>query len=192
MKKIIIITVIFVLTMSLVSLLIKNNTFSVNGADNADYFEGLGIHRFEDKFKAPDFSLKNLEGEAVNLENLKGKIVFLNFWATWCPACRDEMPSMEKLYTKFKDKDFIMLAVNLREKPKTVRSFKEEYRLNFPILLDTDGSVSYRYGVRSIPATFLIDREGHLIGRAVGARDWASDLAFNLINQLTSQPALAN
>jgi peroxiredoxin len=99
---------------------------------------------------------------------------------------------MEKLYTKFKDKDFIMLAVNLREKPKTVRSFKEEYRLNFPILLDTDGSVSYRYGVRSIPATFLIDREGHLIGRAVGARDWASDLAFNLINQLTSQPALAN
>jgi peroxiredoxin len=128
----------------------------------------------------------------VNLENLKGKIVFLNFWATWCPACRDEMPSMEKLYTKFKDKDFIMLAVNLREKPKTVRSFKEEYRLNFPILLDTDGSVSYRYGVRSIPATFLIDREGHLIGRAVGARDWASDLAFNLINQLTSQPALAN
>ncbi len=192
MKKIIIITVIFVLTMSLVSLLIKNSPFSVNGDDNADYFEGLGIHRFEDKFKAPDFLLKNLEGEVVNLENLKGKIVFLNFWATWCPACRDEMPSMEKLYTKFKDKDFIMLAVNLREKPKTVSSFKEEYRLNFLILLDTDGSVSYRYGVRAIPATFLIDREGHLIGRALGARDWASVQAIALVDQLVNESAAVN
>ena len=192
MKKIIIITVIFVLTMSLVSLLIKNSPFSVNGDDNADYFEGLGIHRFEDKFKAPDFSLKNLKGEVVNLENLKGKIVFLNFWATWCPACRDEMPSMEKLYTKFKDKDFIMLAVNLREKPKTVSSFKEEYRLNFLILLDTDGLVSYRYGVRAIPATFLVDREGYLIGRAVGARDWASAQAMALVDQLVNEPAAVN
>ena len=192
MKKIIIIIIIFVSTMGLVNLLTKNNTFSVNGDDNVDYLDALGIHRFEDNFKAPDFSLKNLKGEVVNLENLKGKVVFLNFWATWCPPCRDEMPSMEKLYTKFKDKDFIMLAVNLREKPKTVRSFKEEYRLNFPILLDTDGSVSYLYGVRSIPATFLIDREGHLIGRAIGARDWASAQAIALVDQLVNESAGVN
>lgn len=192
MKKIIIITVIFALTMGLVSLLTKNSPFSVNGAENGDYFEGLGIYRFEDNFKAPTFSLKNLKGDEVNLENLKGKIVFVNFWATWCPPCRDEMPSMEKLYTKFKDKDFIMLAVNLREKPKKVRSFKEEYGLSFTILLDTDGSVSKRYGVRAIPATFLIDREGYLIGRAIGARDWASTQAIALVDQLVNEPAAVN
>jgi len=94
------------------------------------------------------------------------------------------MPSMEKLYTEFKDRDFTMLAVDLREGTKKVRAFKERFKLNFPILLDYDGRVGLRYGVRSIPTTYLIDREGYVIGGALGARDWASKEVFELINQL--------
>jgi peroxiredoxin len=148
------------------------------------FWGDLGIVRIDEKFTAPSFTLKDLNGEEVKLEDHRGKIVFLNFWATWCPPCRDEMPSMEKLYTEFKDRDFTMLAVDLREGTKKVRAFKERFKLNFPILLDYDGRVGLRYGVRSIPTTYLIDREGYVIGGALGARDWASKEAFELINQL--------
>jgi len=148
------------------------------------FWGDLGIVRIDGKFTAPSFTLKDLNGEEVKLEDHRGKIVFLNFWATWCPPCRDEMPSMEKLYTEFKDRDFTMLAVDLREGTKKVRAFKERFKLNFPILLDYDGRVGLRYGVRSIPTTYLIDREGYVIGGALGARDWASKEVFELINQL--------
>jgi peroxiredoxin len=148
--------------------------------------EELGIVKINDKIKAPGFELKDLNGTVVRLEDLKGKVVFLNFWATWCPPCRDEMPSMEKLYTKFKGEDFTIVAIDLRESPKKVRAFKKRYRLNFPILLDTDGMTGLTYGVRSIPTTYLVDKEGHVIGGALGARDWASTEAFKLIEQLVN------
>jgi peroxiredoxin len=148
------------------------------------YMDALGIFRFDEKIKAPNFILKNLRGSEVELADLEGKIVFLNFWATWCPPCRTEMPSMQKLYDEFKDEDFVMLAIDLREKVKKVRSFKERLRLNFPILIDSDGVVSLTYGVRSIPATYLVDREGFLIGGALGARDWASEDSFGLFKKL--------
>jgi peroxiredoxin len=94
------------------------------------------------------------------------------------------MPSMEKLYTEFKDRDFRMLAVDLREGAKKVRAFKEKFKLNFPILLDSDGSVGSMYGVRSIPTTYLIDRRGNVIGGALGARNWASKEAFEFFDHL--------
>jgi peroxiredoxin len=144
----------------------------------------LGIVRIDEKLTAPSFRLKDLNGKEVKLEDHRGKIVFLNFWATWCPPCRDEMPSMEKLYTEFKDRDFTILAVDLQEGTRKVRAFKEKFKLNFPILLDSDGRVGSRYVVRSIPTTYLIDREGYIIGAAWGARDWASKEAFELIDHL--------
>ncbi|HIE26377.1 TPA: TlpA family protein disulfide reductase, partial [Candidatus Poribacteria bacterium] len=105
-------------------------------------------------------------------------------WATWCPPCRKEMPSMEKLYQKFKDRDFVMLAVDLKESREKVKKFMEDYKLNFPALLDSKGKVGNIYSVWSIPTTYLIGRSGRIIGKAVGARDWASEDAFNLIEEL--------
>jgi peroxiredoxin len=163
----------------LISLLLPNRIH----ADN-HFWGGLMIVKIDEKVTAPSFTLKDLSGKEVKLEDHRGKIVFLNFWATWCPPCRDEMPSMEKLYTEFKDRDFRMLAVDLREGAKKVRAFKKKFKLNFPILLDSDGSVGSMYGVRSIPTTYLIDREGHVIGGALGARDWASKEAFELFDHL--------
>ena len=164
---------------SLQSLILANRTHAEN-----HFWNDLGIVKIDEKLTAPSFRLKDLNGKEVKLEDYRGKIVFLNFWATWCQPCRTEMPSMEKLYTEFKDRDFTMLAVDLQEGTKKVRTFKEKFKLNFPILLDSDGRVSLRYGVRSIPTTFLIDRAGHVIGGALGARDWASKEAFELIDHL--------
>ena len=114
----------------------------------------------------------------------RSKVVFLNFWASWCLPCRAEMPSMEKLYNKFKNSDFAILAVNLGEGKEQVKAFKELYSLNFPILLDADSSVGSIYGAISIPTSYLIDRDGYMIGGALGPRDWASEEAFELVNSL--------
>lgn len=159
-------------------------------SDQADadihYMGELGIIKLDERIKAPDFALKDLNGKELKLKDFRGKIVFLNFWATWCPPCRAEMPSMERLYSEFKDKDLAVLAVDLRESAKKVQAFKEKYDLNFPILLDSDGTIGLTYGIRSIPTTYLVDKEGYIIGGALGARDWASAEAFGLINQLLS------
>jgi peroxiredoxin len=151
---------------------------------DSHFWGALAIVKFDEKLAAPSFTLKDLNGKEVKLEDHRGKIIFLNFWATWCPPCRDEMPSMEKLYTEFKKRGFTMLAVDLREGAKKVRAFKERFKLNFPILLDSDGEVALKYGVFSIPTTYLIDREGHVIGGTLGARDWASKEAFELFDHL--------
>ena len=95
---------------------------------------------------------------------------------------------MEKLYRESKDKDFTLLAIDLREDGRKVKTFKEESGLSFPILLDSDGSVGLDYRVTSIPTTYIVDREGYLIGVALGARDWSSPEAFGLINQLLGTP----
>ncbi len=158
--------------------------FNDRAAGNTDYMKALSIIKPDKRIKAQKFILRDLSGTKVSLEDHRGKIVFLNFWATWCPPCRIEMPSMEKLYTHFKDNDFTMLAINIRERIRQVKAFKKKFKLNFPILLDSDGKVATAYAARRIPVTYLIDREGYLIGTVLGARDWASRDAFALIEEL--------
>ena len=148
------------------------------------YMEALALIKFGEKIKAPNFIIKELNGNTVSLEDYRGKIVFLNFWATWCPPCRAEMPSMEKLHIQFKNEDFAILAIDLQENAGKVKAFKQQYELSFPILLDSDGSVSAAYGVMSIPTTYLVDRNGYLLGGALGPRDWANADAFVLFNHL--------
>ena len=148
------------------------------------FIESLTLIRFDEKVKAQNFALKDLNGNEVHLEDYREKIIFLNFWTTWCPACLVEMPSMEKLYRKFKNNDFVILAVDMQEDLETVKKFKAKFKLSFPILLDEEGVVASYYGVRAIPATYFIDRAGYLYAAAMGARDWASEDAFLLIKHL--------
>ena len=169
---------------SLVFLLVDSSFSANQTAADGHFMKELGIIEFEEKIEAPDFRLKDLNGHEVTLKDHRGKIVFLNFWATWCPPCREEMPSMEKLYSEFRDKDFIMLAIDLRENAEKVKRFKEKLKVNFPILLDIDGRVGLDYAIRAIPSTYLVDREGYIIGGALGPRDWASQEAFQLFNHL--------
>lgn len=131
-----------------------------------------------------NFKLENLNGIEVELSDYHGKVVFLNFWATWCGPCRYEMPSMEKLYNEFKEAGLEILAINLGETAPVVKEFMEEYNLSFPALLDKDNSVAQVYGVRSIPTTYLIDRDGHILGMAVGAREWDSNALRKLFREI--------
>jgi len=110
---------------------------------------------------APNFQLPDLNGHLVALSDLHGKVVLLNFWATWCGPCRVEMPSMEQLYRTFSRKDFEILAVSIDVQGVAVtRPFQQEYHLTFPILHDADYRVGLTYGARTLPMTFLVDRQG--------------------------------
>ncbi|MDR2313289.1 MAG: TlpA family protein disulfide reductase [Spirochaetaceae bacterium] len=120
----------------------------------------------------PDFSLPLLEGGNISLSALKGKVVLLNFWATWCPPCRAEMPSMETLYRRFKNRNFEILAVDFAERPADVQRFVRSNNYSFPVALDSSGKVSGLYGVRSIPTTYILDRDGRIIHRMAGSLDW--------------------
>jgi len=122
---------------------------------------------------AQDFALPTLRGDYVKLSDYRGKVVFLNIWATWCPPCREEMPSMESLYQRLKGRDFEMLAVSIdREGEKVVRPFAAKYGLTFPVLLDPNSKTSRLYGLTGIPESFIIDKNGVVIHKIIGAQHW--------------------
>ena len=136
-------------------------------------FRGTRIRIFDQPIKPTDFSLPFLNSETnTTLSAHKGKVVFLNFWATWCPPCRAEMPSMEVLYQHFKDQGLEMLAINGGEDPAMVEKFINDNHYTFPVLSDRRNRISTLYGVTGIPTTFIIDRQGMIIGRLVGAIYW--------------------
>jgi len=123
---------------------------------------------------APDFTLTDLDGSTVSLKDFRGQVVFLNFWATWCGPCRAEMPDIETLHRKYRDRGVIVLGVDLRETRETVRAFVEEGGYTWTFLLDTTGGVGTRYGVRGIPSSFFVDRQGVIRAVAVGTMTGAA------------------
>jgi peroxiredoxin len=134
---------------------------------------------------APEFSLADLQGNAVRLANFRGRVVFLNVWATWCAPCREEMPSMESVSRQLQGPDFVMLAVSADEEGReVVDRFVREYRLTFPVLLDPELQIASRYKVTGYPETFLIDRNGRVVGHEIGPRDWASPAAVGALETL--------
>jgi peroxiredoxin len=153
----------------------------------ADPMQALGLQAPNEAVAAPEFSLSDLAGKKVQLKALRGNLVFLNFFATWCGPCREEMPGMERLFRTHQDKGLVVLAVNMEESAKTVRPFVQQLKLSFPIVLDTEGAVTRDYGVRALPVSFLIGRDGHIRWRAIGGRDWESAQARKLFAQLVAE-----
>jgi|SRR5688572_5562749 peroxiredoxin len=134
---------------------------------------------------APDFQLRDLEGRLVTLSDFRGKVVLLNFWATWCGPCRVEMPAMEQLYRTFPRKDFEILAVSTDAQGEVVtRPFQKKNHLTFPILHDDGYLVGLTYGARSLPMTFMVDRQGVIRHQIFGARDWGAAEARQLVQML--------
>ena len=137
---------------------------------------------------APNFQLWDLSNKPQSLADYKGTVVLVNFWATWCEPCKVEMPAMEQLYQEFKRKDFEILAVSTdAEGPAVTRPFRDELGLTFPILHDSDFRVGLTYGARTLPISFLVDRQGIVTHRIFGARDWYSTEAMQLIRTLVSK-----
>ena len=136
---------------------------------------------------APDFAVTDLAGRAVRLSALRGSVVVLNLWATWCPPCRDEMPSMQRLYTRLHGKRFELLAVSQDEDGKSaVEPFVKELGLSFPVLVDPERQVGERYGVWGYPETFVIDRNGYVVERVIGPREWDSPEQVKALEALIS------
>jgi cytochrome c biogenesis protein CcmG/thiol:disulfide interchange protein DsbE len=111
-------------------------------------------------FAAPDFTLETQDGGTISLADLRGQVVLVNFWATWCPPCRAEMPDIQQVYDRYREQGFTVLAVNQQEGEAQVAPFADQMGLTFPILMDRDGSVSARYRVNGLPSTFFVDRDG--------------------------------
>lgn len=122
---------------------------------------------------APDFVAQDLKGQAVKLSQHRGKVVFLNLWTTWCPPCREEMPAMQRLAKKLAGEGFVMLAVSEDDEAGKVQAFVDEMNLDFPVLIDSTGTVGRLYGITGYPETFIIDREGKQVARFIGPRDWS-------------------
>ena len=119
-------------------------------------------------FTAPGLTLQTLDGETITLSDLHGQAVLINFWASWCPPCRNEMPAIQQVYEEYRDEGFIVLAVNSQEQDARVAAFAEPLGLTFPILIDRDGSVFDDYQVAALPTTFFVDRAGVIRGVTTG------------------------
>ncbi len=136
---------------------------------------------------APDFSLLDLSGKELKLSGFRGKVVLLNFFATWCTSCVWEMPEMETLYRAYKEKGFTILAVSLDfYGPEKVKRFAEKIDLTFPIVMDTNKEVARKYGLRGPPVSYLINRKGNIVGAVFGPTSWSDQRAFMIVEHFLS------
>lgn len=142
------------------------------------------ITAIDEKPPAPDFKLKDMDGNEVSLRSLRGKPVIINFWATWCPPCRKEIPAMNRAWHKIKDKGVAMVAIDIGEDEGTVFAFQANYAMDFTILLDESGEEIRKWPVRGVPTTFILDPEGRVVYRATGAREWDDDALLQKILDL--------
>lgn len=156
------------------------------------YFQKIRVHKPAKEFvpvgvglPAPDFTFPDLSGKEVSLSQYKGKVVFINVWATWCPTCVWEMPSMEKLYQRYKGQDFEMLAVSIDILgAQVVAPFMKKYNLSFFALLDTKRKMWKLYGLTGVPETFIVDKKGIIVHKQIGSIDWAQDSVFKFFDRL--------
>ena len=153
-------------------------------ANIGNAFAQAGLPMLDEKQPAKDFTLKLVDGGTVRLSSLKGKVVFLNFWATWCPPCRIEMPSMEALYQHFRNSGLEFVAVDIGEDKNYVAAFIKRMNINFPVALDEDSSVAENYGISVIPTTFIVGKDGNIIIEKTGSRDWHTPEIINAFDLL--------
>ncbi|MGE7674286.1 peroxiredoxin family protein [Lysinibacillus sp. NPDC094403] len=166
-----------------------NEKETVKTAETAKKTESASTNEKEDttyqvEYVAPDFELKTLKGETVRLSDYVGKKVILNFWATWCPPCKEEVPHMQKIYEEYKNQGIEILAVNVTNKDKgeeAVAQFVKEHGLTFEVLLDEEGFVGSKYQVFTLPTTYMIDTKGNMIDIIEGPMNEA--LMKELINK---------
>ena len=145
------------------------------------------LQQMKDRSPTPDFTLPDPAGKKVSLKDFRGKLVMLNFWATWCVPCREEMPAMERLYQEFKNKGFVIIAVDVKDKKADALAFIKELKLTYPVVFDPESEVAVLYGAWGLPATYLIGPGGEGLARIWGPADWYSPGARALIQALLNQ-----
>ncbi len=140
-----------------------------------------------------DFSLPDLQGRTVSLSGLKGKVVFLNVWATWCQPCVDEMPTIQRLHDQLQPRGLEVLTVSLDPLgAQIVDPFMKKYGLSFPVLLDAKSQIQKLYGTTGVPESFIIDKAGRLVEKIVGPRDWSHPKVLTMFERLMAAPSSSN
>lgn len=157
-------------------------TFDSNRTDRL--FDEMGVLKVPHIAPPVDIILQDLDANTVRMSDLKGKIVLLSFGATWSMACQVEMYAMEKLHKRLKDKNFTMVAISTQEPADRVRQFVKKSRLSFTVLLDPEGDIGSQFGVISIPTTYILSKDGSIIGLSIGFRRWDSEDAIALLKHL--------
>lgn len=144
----------------------------------------LGFSVFPEPQDIPAIALSTPDGKALGVDAFKGKFVVLNFWATWCPPCRAEMPSMSELHAKYADKDLVVYAVSVQEDAGTVKNYLKDKKYAFPIVLDPDGAISKLFVGSGIPTTYVLDRDGRAVAGMVGGREWNTPEAYGIFEAI--------
>jgi len=137
----------------------------------------------ETSVRSSDFELDDIHGNTISLYDYKGKVVLIHFWATWCIVCALEIPALNDLWDKYKDKDLVIIAV-AEDSLKSVKPFVEKYKMKYPVLIDQYGGVKRSYNVRALPSSFIIDKNGNIHCIAIGARDWRLNTIDSYIKNL--------
>ncbi|HUX37157.1 MAG TPA: TlpA disulfide reductase family protein [Rectinemataceae bacterium] len=153
----------------------------------ADRLEKLGFYVFPAPVDVGDFTVASPNGGSMSLSKAKGKVVLLNFWATWCPPCRAEMPSIQKLWDKRKDKNFTVIAVSVGEQKDTVTKFVADNKYSYPIFLDPSGQLGSAFNASSIPTTYIIDKDGKVIAGTQGSREYDSPEVLAAFDELMAK-----
>ncbi len=149
----------------------------------------LGLVGYSSWTTPPPLGGGTIDARPISLTSLRGKVVVVNFWATWCLECRQEMPALESLHRELATQGLAIVGINVREKTETVQRYAKELSLSFPLVLDSDGKMKALYGVVGLPTTFLIGRDGRAVALAIGPREWGSAPARALFKALLAEPA---
>jgi len=178
MKKIVIVMVL--LTVCLFGVLIFGTKTTTVPAEKLDLSSARPV--------APEFQLNDINNKQVTLSAQRGKVVILNFWATWCPPCREEIPSMNRLHKIVQNLPVEIIAVNIEaDGQQTVPKFMQKQQIDFRVLYDLDGAVHTQYGVSKYPETFIIDPQGIVVNKVIGGTDWSDPRVVDYLNQLLSK-----
>lgn len=145
---------------------------------------GNGLTKLTEALQAPDFVLNDLDGNQHRLSDYRGRVIIVNFWATWCPPCRAEMPSMQRAWEQLEKEGILMLGIDVGEDEDTIFQFTASYPVEFPLLMDSDSSVINQWPVRGVPTTFVVDPKGRIVYRAIGGREWDDPSLLALVSAL--------
>ncbi len=145
---------------------------------------GTGLTQLDEAPAAPDFSLLDMDGTVYRLSAYRGQIVVVNFWATWCPPCREEMPSMQRAWEQLRPDGIVMLGINVGEDADTIFQFTADYPVAFPLPMDIDSAVTGQWPVRGLPTTFVVDPAGRLVYQAIGSREWDDPALLSQVRAL--------